>query len=101
MSRISYRRLDGILLLDKPAGISSNSALQVARRLLRAKKGGILVAWIHSLLDCCRCVLEKPPKSLVCYWILPRHTTLTCYSAPRRRRMMLKGLYYLRALCRR
>ncbi|KQH73860.1 tRNA pseudouridine(55) synthase TruB [Xylella fastidiosa subsp. sandyi] len=40
MSRISYRRLDGILLLDKPAGISSNSALQVARRLLRAKKGG-------------------------------------------------------------
>ncbi|HHW4673683.1 MAG TPA: tRNA pseudouridine(55) synthase TruB, partial [Xylella fastidiosa subsp. pauca] len=40
MSRIAYCRLDGILLLDKPAGISSNSALQIARRLLRAKKGG-------------------------------------------------------------
>lgn len=39
MSRIAYRRLDGILLLDKPAGMSSNGALQVARRLLRAKKG--------------------------------------------------------------
>ena len=40
MSRILYRRLDGILLLDKPAGLSSNQALQAARRLLRAEKGG-------------------------------------------------------------
>lgn len=38
--RIAFRRLDGILLLDKPTGISSNAALQVARRLLRAEKGG-------------------------------------------------------------
>ena len=35
-----FRPLDGILLLDKPAGISSNAALQVARRLFRAEKGG-------------------------------------------------------------
>ncbi|HHW4678567.1 MAG TPA: tRNA pseudouridine(55) synthase TruB [Xylella sp.] len=40
MSLIAYRRLDGILLLDKPLGISSNGALQIARRLLGAKKGG-------------------------------------------------------------
>ncbi|HEY0335513.1 MAG TPA: tRNA pseudouridine(55) synthase TruB [Stenotrophomonas sp.] len=40
MSRIVFRRLDGILLLDKPAGLSSNQALQAARRLLRAEKGG-------------------------------------------------------------
>ncbi|HYG06933.1 MAG TPA: tRNA pseudouridine(55) synthase TruB [Stenotrophomonas sp.] len=40
MSRIPFRRLDGILLLDKPAGLSSNQALQAARRLLRAEKGG-------------------------------------------------------------
>ncbi|MEE7547802.1 tRNA pseudouridine(55) synthase TruB, partial [Xanthomonas sp. Kuri4-1] len=40
MSRIPFRRLDGILLLDKPTGLSSNTALQVARRLLRAEKGG-------------------------------------------------------------
>lgn len=39
-SRIAYRRLDGILLLDKPGGVSSNAALQAARRLLRAEKAG-------------------------------------------------------------
>ena len=40
MTRIQFRRLDGILLLDKPGGLSSNAALQVARRLFRAEKGG-------------------------------------------------------------
>lgn len=34
------RRVDGILLLDKPLGISSNSALQKARRLFGAQKAG-------------------------------------------------------------
>jgi tRNA pseudouridine55 synthase len=38
--KIRFRPLDGILLLDKPAGISSNAALQVVRRLFRAEKGG-------------------------------------------------------------
>ena len=38
--RIRFRPLDGILLLDKPAGMSSNAALQLARRLFRAEKGG-------------------------------------------------------------
>ena len=38
--RIHFRRLDGILLLDKPTGMSSNAALQSARRLFRAEKGG-------------------------------------------------------------
>ena len=38
--RIHFRRLDGILLLDKPGGMSSNAALQIARRLFRAEKGG-------------------------------------------------------------
>ena len=37
---MQFRRLDGILLLDKPRGLSSNAALQVARRLFRADKGG-------------------------------------------------------------
>ncbi len=40
MNRIQFRRLDGILLLDKSTGMSSNAALQVARRLFRAEKGG-------------------------------------------------------------
>ncbi|HEV2622252.1 MAG TPA: tRNA pseudouridine(55) synthase TruB [Frateuria sp.] len=34
------RDLHGILLLDKPLGMSSNQALQATRRLLRAAKGG-------------------------------------------------------------
>lgn len=34
------RRVDGVLLLDKPVGISSNVALQRARRLLEARKAG-------------------------------------------------------------
>jgi tRNA pseudouridine55 synthase len=34
------RRVDGVLLLDKPSGLSSNAALQRARRKLQAQKGG-------------------------------------------------------------
>jgi tRNA pseudouridine55 synthase len=34
------RALHGVLLLDKPVGLSSNDALQRARRLLRAEKAG-------------------------------------------------------------
>lgn len=35
-----WRDVDGILLLDKPIGLSSNAALQRARRLFRARKAG-------------------------------------------------------------
>ena len=38
--KISWREVHGILLLDKPQGLSSNAALQKVRRLLRAEKGG-------------------------------------------------------------
>lgn len=38
--RTVFRDIDGILLLDKPAGLSSNQALQRARHLLRAAKAG-------------------------------------------------------------
>ena len=38
--RVPFRRVDGLLLLDKPEGISSNAALQRARRALRAEKAG-------------------------------------------------------------
>jgi len=34
------RDIDGVLLLDKPAGYSSNQALQKVRRLLQARKAG-------------------------------------------------------------
>jgi len=39
-TKVKFRRLDGILLLDKPQGLSSNQALQQARFLFRAEKGG-------------------------------------------------------------
>lgn len=39
-SRIAWRDVHGLILLDKPQGMSSNQALQSVRRLLRAAKGG-------------------------------------------------------------
>ena len=38
--RRRWRRVDGVLLLDKPSGLPSNAALQRARRLYGAAKGG-------------------------------------------------------------
>lgn len=35
-----YRKISGVLLLDKPSGISSNTALQQARRIYTAEKAG-------------------------------------------------------------
>jgi len=39
-TKIERRRVDGVLLLDKPLGLSSNAALQRAKRLFRAEKAG-------------------------------------------------------------
>ena len=39
-SRRSGRNINGIFLLDKPAGISSNAALQHVKRLFQARKAG-------------------------------------------------------------
>lgn len=38
--RAKFRTLDGIVLLDKPLGLSSNHALQKVRHLYQAKKAG-------------------------------------------------------------
>ena len=38
--RNRYDAVDGLLLLNKPPGMTSNRALQTVRRLLNAKKGG-------------------------------------------------------------
>lgn len=35
-----WRSINGVVLLDKPVGVTSNSALQWVRRLLAAEKGG-------------------------------------------------------------
>lgn len=39
-SKIPRRALDGVLLLDKPLGLSSNDALIKAKRIYLAKKAG-------------------------------------------------------------
>jgi len=39
-SRPTRRRVDGVLLLDKPAGLTSNAALQRAKRAYAAEKAG-------------------------------------------------------------
>lgn len=39
-TRRAWRKVDGVLLLDKPVGVSSNHALQRARRLYAAAKAG-------------------------------------------------------------
>ncbi len=39
-ARVQRRALHGVLLLDKPVGLSSNDALQKAKWLLRAEKAG-------------------------------------------------------------
>jgi len=38
--RSNLRNVNGILLLDKPAGLTSNAALQVVKRLYQARKAG-------------------------------------------------------------
>lgn len=38
--KVPFRAIDGILLLNKPLGLSSNAALQRARFIFRAKKAG-------------------------------------------------------------
>ena len=36
----NQRKVNGILLLDKPAGLTSNAALQQVKKLFRARKAG-------------------------------------------------------------
>lgn len=38
--KIHWRPVDGIVVLDKPPGVSSNAALQQVRRIFAAEKGG-------------------------------------------------------------
>ena len=56
MAKQRGRVLDGVLLLDKPVGLSSNHALQRARRAMDAQKAGhtgTLDPFATGLLVCC------------------------------------------------
>ncbi|MBB5190322.1 tRNA pseudouridine55 synthase [Silvimonas terrae] len=53
---MAKRKIDGVLLLDKPFGVSSNNALQKARWLLQAEKAGhtgVLDPFATGLLPLC------------------------------------------------
>jgi tRNA pseudouridine55 synthase len=62
------RRVDGVLLLDKPAGITSNGALQAAKRLFDADKAGhtgTLDPFATGLLPLCFGEATKFAQSLL------------------------------------
>ncbi len=40
LARPQQRLVNGILLLDKPTGLTSNAALQIVKRIFNAKKAG-------------------------------------------------------------
>ncbi|MBQ9601228.1 MAG: tRNA pseudouridine(55) synthase TruB [Neisseriaceae bacterium] len=55
-NKTSKRNINGVLLLDKPIGISSNTALQQVRRLFQAQKAGhtgVLDPLASGLLPIC------------------------------------------------
>lgn len=45
--RTKGRNVDGILLLDKPIGLTSNEALQKVKWLFHARKAGHTLSLIH------------------------------------------------------
>ena len=69
----SFRSIDGILLRDKPTGLSSNAALQRARKLFRAAKAGhagSLDPLASGMLPVCFGQATK-----VCGWLLDSRKT--------------------------
>jgi len=65
--RIPRRAVHGVLLLDKPLGLSSNDALQRAKRLYRAEKAGhtgTLDPLASGLLPICFALLLAVPVGL-------------------------------------
>ena len=54
MASRAANAVNGVLLLDKPGGMTSNAALQAVRRLLNAAKQGTPARWIRWPPVCCR-----------------------------------------------
>lgn len=54
------RVIHGVILLDKPTGISSNDALQKVKRLYGAEKRDILARLILWRRVCCQSASVKP-----------------------------------------
>lgn len=75
------RPVDGILVLDKPSGLSSNQALQTAKRLYFAAKAGhtgSLDPLATGVLPLC---FGEATKFSSIYWTLTRLTRVRLYWA--------------------
>jgi hypothetical protein len=77
-TRVQRRPVHGVLLLDKPLGLSSNHALQKAKWLLRAEKAGHTGTLDPLARACCRCVSAPPPSSARFIWMRTRPTKPSC-----------------------
>jgi len=67
--------VDGVLVVDKPAGQTSNGVLQQVRRQLNAARGAAIPeAWIHSPRVFCRCVSGRRPSLPSRFWRRTRPT---------------------------
>jgi tRNA U55 pseudouridine synthase TruB len=71
-TRVQRRPVHGVLLLDKPLGLSSNQALQKAKWLLRAEKAGHTGTLDPLATVSCPCVLVRPPSSVSSIWMPTR-----------------------------
>jgi hypothetical protein len=69
---VQRRPVHGVLLLDKPLGLSSNQALQKAKWLLRAEKAGHTGTLDPLATGLLPCVLVPPPNSVSSIWMLTR-----------------------------
>jgi hypothetical protein len=72
----SHRRpVHGVLLLDKPLGLSSNDALAKGQMAAARGEGGPhRHARPAGHRVCCRCALVRPPSSASCSWTPTRPT---------------------------
>ncbi|AGF46960.1 tRNA pseudouridine synthase B [Candidatus Kinetoplastibacterium desouzaii TCC079E] len=72
MPKKVFSDIDGLLLLDKPLGLSSNAALQKVRHLIKASKAGhagTLDPFATGLLVCC---IGKSTKSSSIFMEFPK-----------------------------
>ena len=91
-NRIPRRRVDGVLLLDKPRGVTSNAALLRVKRLYNAEKAGhtgTLDPLASGLLPICFGSATRFAQFLL---DAPKRYVATVRLVSRRRRSMRKAM---------
>ena len=90
-SPLRWRRVDGVLLLDKPVGLTSNAALQGRADCSRRRRRVTPARSILWRRDCCRCASARPPSSPGSCWMRRSAIRRRSASARRRRRATPKA----------